>query len=158
MNEYLLVKWIHILSATLLFGTGLGSAFYKWLTDRSGEIPAIAVTNRLVVIADWLITTPTVLIQPISGLWLLHLMGIPLNQGWVILTIILYVVAGFCWLPVVWLQIRMRDIADHANKHDLKLGAQYQHLADLWFILGIPAFSAMIVIYFLMIFKPTFIQ
>ncbi len=156
MNEYLLLKWIHIISATLLFGTGLGSAFYKWLTDRSGEIPAIAVTNRLVVTADWLITTPTVIIQPISGIWLLHVLGIPLDQGWVILTIILYAIAGFCWLPVVWLQIRMRDIAEHARQHDMKLGDQYQHLAELWFVLGIPAFSAMIVIYFLMVFKPTF--
>jgi uncharacterized membrane protein len=157
MNEYLLVKWIHILSATLLFGTGLGSAFYKWLTDRSGDIHAIVVTNRLVVIADWLITTPTVLIQPISGLWLLHLMDIPLNQGWVILTIILYVIAGICWLPVVWLQIRMRDMAQEACQHNIKLEGQYQHLADIWFMLGVPAFMAMVVIYFLMVFKPTFL-
>ncbi len=157
MNEYLLVKWIHILSATLLFGTGLGSAFYKWLTDRSGDLHAIAVTNRLVVIADWLITTPTVLIQPVSGLWLLHLMDIPLNQGWVILTIILYAIAGICWLPVVWLQIRMRNMAQQACQRNLKLGEQYQHLADIWFILGIPAFTAMVVIYFLMVFKPTFL-
>ncbi|MEJ2403956.1 MAG: DUF2269 domain-containing protein [Candidatus Thiodiazotropha sp.] len=157
MNEYLLVKWIHILSATLLFGTGLGSAFYKWLTDRSGDIHAIAVTNRLVVIADWLITTPTVLIQPISGLWLLHLMDISLNQGWVILTIILYVIAGICWLPVVWLQIRMRDMAQEACQRNIKLEGQYQHLADIWFMLGVPAFTAMVVIYFLMVFKPTFL-
>jgi uncharacterized membrane protein len=157
MNEYLLVKWIHILSATLLFGTGLGSAFYKWLTDRSGDIHAIVVTNRLVVIADWLITTPTVLIQPISGLWLLHLMDIPLNQGWVILTIILYVIAGICWLPVVWLQIRMRDMAQEACQRNIKLEGQYQHLADIWFMLGVPAFMAMVVIYFLMVFKPTFL-
>jgi uncharacterized membrane protein len=157
MNEYLLVKWIHILSATLLFGTGLGSAFYKWLTDRSGDIHAIVVTNRLVVIADWLITTPTVLIQPISGLWLLHLMGNSLNQGWVILTIILYVIAGICWLPVVWLQIRMRDMAQEACQRNIKLEGQYQHLADIWFMLGVPAFTAMVVIYFLMVFKPTFL-
>jgi uncharacterized membrane protein len=157
MNEYLLVKWVHILSATLLFGTGLGSAFYKWLTDRSGDIHAIAVTNRLVVIADWLITTPTVLIQPISGLWLLHLMGNSLNQGWVILTIILYVIAGICWLPVVWLQIRMRDMAQEACQRNIKLEGQYQHLADIWFMLGVPAFTAMVVIYFLMVFKPTFL-
>jgi uncharacterized membrane protein len=157
MNEYLLVKWIHILSATLLFGTGLGSAFYKWLTDRSGDIHAIVVTNRLVVIADWLITTPTVLIQPISGLWLLHLMDISLNQGWVILTIILYVLAGICWLPVVWLQIQMRDMAQEACQRNIKLDGQYQHLADIWFMLGVPAFTAMVVIYFLMVFKPTFL-
>ncbi len=157
MNEYLLVKWIHILSATLLFGTGLGSAFYKWLTDRSGDIHAIVVTNRLVVIADWLITTPTVLIQPISGLWLLHLMDIPLNQGWVILTIILYVIAGICWLPVVWLQIQMRDMALEACQRNIKLDGQYQHLADIWFMLGVPAFAAMVVVYFLMVFKPTFL-
>ncbi|MES9853168.1 MAG: DUF2269 domain-containing protein [Candidatus Thiodiazotropha sp. L084R] len=154
MNEYLLVKWAHILSATFLFGTGLGSAFYKWLTDRAGNLPAMAQTNRLVVLADWIFTTPTIVIQPVTGIWLLSLMGIPLNQGWVMITILLYVIAGACWLPVVWLQIRMRDLTVEAYKANLPLGKNYQVYAQIWFWLGVPAFIAMIAIYFLMIFKP----
>jgi len=154
MSTYLLVKWIHILSATFLFGTGLGSAFYKWMTDRGGNLPAMAETNRLVVIADWVFTTPTVIVQPISGLWLLHLLGIPLDQGWVVVAIVLYVIAGLCWLPVVWLQMRMRDMTVSAQRHQQPLAARYHRYARLWFWLGVPAFFSMIVIYGLMVFKP----
>ncbi|MEJ2609918.1 MAG: DUF2269 domain-containing protein [Candidatus Thiodiazotropha sp.] len=154
MNEYLLVKWIHILSATFLFGTGLGSAFYKWLADKSGNLPAMAQTNRVVVIADWLFTTPTVVIQPLSGLLLIHLSGMPLNQGWIIISILLYLLAGVCWLPVVWLQIRMRNMTQHAIKLNQPVEKRYQHYARIWFWLGIPAFIAMIAVYFLMIVKP----
>jgi uncharacterized membrane protein len=157
MNEYLLIKWIHILSATFLFGTGLGSAFYKWLTDRGGHLPAMAQTNRLVVIADWVFTTPTIIVQPISGLWLLQLLGIPLDQGWVILTVALYVFAGVCWLPVVWLQIRMRDMAVAALLHGQPLSHGYQQYARIWFWLGIPAFISMVMIYGLMVFKPVIV-
>ncbi len=155
--EYLLIKTLHILSSTLLFGTGIGSAFYKWITDRSGNLQAIAKTNRSVVLADWIFTTPTIIIQPISGFWLLHLLGFSLTQDWVVATILLYLFAGACWLPVVWLQIRMRELADNALANNEKLGADYQRYARIWFWLGVPAFIAMIIIYFLMVFKPTFL-
>jgi uncharacterized membrane protein len=154
MNEYFLIKWLHILSATLLFGTGLGSAFYKWAADRSGDISAIAHTNRVVVIADWLFTTPTIIIQPVTGIWLLQLIGIPYSQGWVFVTIALYVIAGVCWLPVVWLQMRMRDLSLNAVKEKQPLCPLYYDYARQWFWLGVPAFTAMIIIYFLMVFKP----
>ncbi|MCU7837818.1 MAG: DUF2269 domain-containing protein [Candidatus Thiodiazotropha sp. (ex Troendleina suluensis)] len=154
MNEYLLIKWIHVLSATFLFGTGLGSAFYKWLTDRGGKPAAMEQTNRIVVIADWVFTTPTIIIQPLTGLWLIQLMDIPLNQGWVVLTIILYCIAGVCWLPVVWLQIRMRDLSAQASTNMLPIDQSYHYYARIWFWLDIPAFAAMIIVYFLMVFKP----
>ncbi|MES9947541.1 MAG: DUF2269 domain-containing protein [Candidatus Thiodiazotropha sp.] len=152
--EYTAIKMIHIISSTLLFGTGLGSAFYKWMADRGGDLHNIARTNRTVVTADWLFTTPTVIIQPLTGLWLVHLMGIPFSQLWIVITILLYIVAGGCWLPVVWLQIRMRDIAAEAIENERPLSGQYRRYARAWFWLGIPAFLSMIVIYFLMVFKP----
>ncbi len=152
--EYLLVKVIHILSSTLLFGTGLGSAFYKWMADRGGDLHAMARTNRTVVIADWLFTTPTVIIQPITGFWLVHILGFPLDQPWVVIAVILYLIAGGCWLPVVWLQIRMRDLATEAVMKEQKLDERYHRYARLWFWLGVPAFIAMVVVYFLMVFKP----
>ncbi|MEJ2622185.1 MAG: DUF2269 domain-containing protein [Candidatus Thiodiazotropha sp.] len=152
--DYFVVKVIHILSSTLLFGTGLGSAFYKWMADRGGDLQTIAKTNRTVVIADWLFTTPTVIIQPVSGLWLLHLMGIPLDQTWILITILLYAIAGVCWLPVVWLQIRMRDLAAEAVVKKHKLSDSYYRYAQIWFWLGIPAFASMVIIYILMVFKP----
>lgn len=152
--DYLFVKTIHIISATLLFGTGLGSAFYKWMADRSGDLPTIAKTNRTVVMADWLFTTPTVIIQPATGLWLVQSLGLPLDQAWIVIAIVLYTLAGGCWLPVVWLQIRMRDMADEALKRDAELGERYHRYARIWFILGVPAFVAMVAIYPLMVFKP----
>lgn len=152
--EYLLIKVIHILSSTLLFGTGLGSAFYKWMADRGGDLHAMAKTNRTVVIADWLFTTPTVIIQPITGFWLVHILGFPLDQPWVVITVILYLIAGGCWLPVVWLQIRMRNLATEAVRNNQPLDERYHHYARLWFWLGFPAFISMVIIYFLMVFKP----
>ena len=153
--EYLLLKWVHILSATLLFGTGLGSAFYKFMTDRTGNVHAIAQTNRLVVLADWLFTTPTVVLQPITGLALAHTVGYTLSSSWLLMAIALYVIAGLCWLPVVYLQIRMRDIAVDALARHHALDRRYSRLTQIWFWLGVPAFTSLVLVYALMVFKPT---
>lgn len=152
--EYLSIKTLHILSAILLFGTGLGSAFYKFATDRSKNLPAIAVTNRHVVLADWLFTTPSVIAQPITGLWMAYLAGLPLDSLWIWLSTALYLLAGACWLPVVWLQIRMRDEAEEALVTNRALAARYWRDARLWFWLGVPAFIAMVAVVFLMVHKP----
>ena len=153
--EYLILKWIHILSATLLFGTGIGSAFYKFMTDRSGNVQAIAQTNKLVVLADWFFTTPTIILQPITGVWLAIILGYTLTSSWLVLSIVLYIVAGLCWLPVVLMQIKMRDLAQLAKKQNQLLDKHYANLARIWFWLGIPAFTALVGVYYLMVFKPT---
>lgn len=150
---YPILKTLHILSMVLLFGTGLGSAFYKWMADRSGNLAHIAVTNRHVVLADWLFTTPTVIFQPLSGLWLLHLLNIPLQTPWVLASLLLYALAGACWLPVVCLQIRMRDLASQAIADGTALPASYWRMARTWFWLGLPAFTAMIAVVALMVSK-----
>jgi uncharacterized membrane protein len=137
-----------------MFGTGLGSAFYKWSADRSGIISAITHTNRVVVLADWIFTTPTIIIQPITGIWLLYLLNIPFTQGWVVATLVLYVIAGACWLPVVWLQMRMRDLSFEAENCNKPLSSLYYYHANQWFWLGVPAFTALVIVYFLMVFKP----
>jgi uncharacterized membrane protein len=137
----------------LLFGTGLGSAFYKWLADRSGNLAHIAVVNRHVVLADWIFTTPTVIFQPLSGLWMVYLLGLPLATPWIALSLALYVIAGVCWLPVVWLQIQMRALADAALIAQTPLPAQYWRYARVWFWLGAPAFVAMLLVVLLMVFK-----
>lgn len=152
---YLSLKYLHILSMVLLFGTGLGSAFYKWMADRSGNLAHIAVTNRHVVLADWLFTTPTVIFQPISGLWLAHLLHFPLTTPWLMLSLALYIIAGVCWLPVVWLQIKMRQLSEQALAQQTELPDLYWRYARYWFYLGIPAFLAMLVIVYLMVFKPS---
>lgn len=151
--DYLTLKTLHILSMVLLFGTGLGSAFYKWMADRSGNVTHIAVCNRHVVLADWLFTTPTVIIQPLSGLAMLQLSGLPVTTPWVLASLVLYAVAGLCWLPVVWLQLRMRQLAEHASHQGQPLPAVYWQLASWWFWLGVPAFAAMVLVVALMVFK-----
>ncbi len=153
---YLTLKYLHILSMVLLFGTGLGSAFYKWMADRSGNVAHITVTNRHVVLADWLFTTPTVIFQPVSGLWMVYLLGLPLTTPWIAISLTLYVLAGVCWLPVVWLQIRMRDLADAAVISQRELPPQYWRYARIWFWLGVPAFIAMVLVVLLMVFKSSF--
>ena len=153
---YLSLKYLHILSMVLLFGTGLGSAFYKWMADRSGNLAHIAVVNRHVVLADWIFTTPTVIFQPLSGLGMVYLLGLPLATPWVAISLGLYVFAGLCWLPVVWLQIRMRNLADAALMAQTPLPAEYWRYARVWFWLGVPAFVAMMGVVFLMVFKTSF--
>ncbi len=150
---FLTLKTIHILSAFLLFGTGLGSAFYKLSADRSGVLENIVVTNKNVVIADWIFTTPTIIIQPITGIVMANMMSLPLTTPWIMLTLILYAVSGACWLPVVFLQIRMRELSKQALKNSTVLSEQYHRYARLWFLLGIPAFLAMMTVIVLMVFK-----
>lgn len=152
--DYLTIKWLHILSSTLLFGTGFGSAFYMFFTNRSRNVQAIAIVTRWVVRADWYFTTPTVILQPLSGLWMIHLSGFPLRSSWVLTSIALYLLAGICWLPVVWLQLRMRDMAAVAAQNNSALPPRYWQFERIWTALGVPAFAAMIVVYWLMVNKP----
>ena len=153
--EYMIVKWLHILSSTFLFGTGIGSAFYMLFTSISRDVRAIAVVSRLVVLADWIFTSTTVIIQPLTGLYLVHLAGFPLTSKWIMWSIGLYFLAGACWLPVVWIQMRMRDMAQVAAREGAAtLPAQYWRYLRIWTTLGIPAFFALVVVFWLMVAKP----
>lgn len=153
MDDYLLLKTVHVLSSTLLFGTGLGTAFHGWMANRSGSLAARRVVNRQVVLADWLFTTPAVIVQPVTGVWLAHIAGHRLTDSWLASAIALYLVVGACWLPVVWIQLRMRRIAD-AVPDGAPLPPEYVRLARAWFALGWPAFAGTILIFWLMIAKP----
>ena len=152
--EYLLVKWLHILSSTFLFGTGIGSAFYMLFASISRDVRAIAVVSRHVVLADWIFTSTTVLLQPLTGFYLIHLAGYPWTSGWIMWSIGLYLLAGACWLPVVWIQLRMRDLAQAAARDGTELPAQYWRYLRNWVALGIPAFLALVVVFWLMVAKP----
>jgi uncharacterized membrane protein len=154
MTAYVLIKSIHIISSTVLFGTGLGTAFFKWTVDRSGNVAAIRVVSERVVLADWLFTSPAIVVQAITGIALARLMGFPINHGWVAYAIALYLIAGLCWLPVVWLQMRMRDLARDSDSRGIPLGAVYWNYARVWFWLGVPAFLALVVVFWLMVAKP----
>jgi len=155
MDEYLLLKTVHILSSTLLFGTGLGTAFHGFMANRSGDLAARRIVNRNVVIADWLFTTPAVIVQPVTGVWLARIAGYPLTTGWLAAAIMLYVFVGACWLPVVGIQIEMRRIVDRIADGEA-LPARYFNLSRIWFVLGWPAFAGVLVIFWLMVTKPDF--
>ena len=154
MNTYLLIKTLHILSSVLMVGTGFGSAFYLYFTNRHGSPASIATVTRLVVRADWWFTTPAVIFQPLSGLWLAHTAGWAWDSPWILASLALYTLAGLCWLPVVWLQIDMARLAKAAAERGLALPARYHQHARHWEWLGYPAFLAMLAVYFLMVFKP----
>lgn len=152
--SYLVVKWAHILSATLLFGTGLGSAFYMFFASLTRDARAVAVVVRYVVIADFVFTTPTIILQPLTGLYLARLAGFPLDGFWIVWSVVLYLLAGACWLPVVWMQIRMRDMAAEAARHSAQLPAKYWTYLRVWVALGGVAFLALVVVFYLMVAKP----
>ena len=154
MDAIFLLKTLHILSAIVLFGTGMGTAFHGLMSSLSGDVRAIAVSTRNVVLADWLFTTPAVIAQPVTGVWLAHLEGFSLTEGWIVATLGLYALAGACWLPVVWLQLRMKALAQQADVAGVALSPRYAILFRAWWMLGVPAFSAMVTIVALMVFKP----
>jgi uncharacterized membrane protein len=153
-EPYAWIKALHILSFAVLFGTGLGTAFQMWAADRKGDLRAIAVVARQVVRADFLFTTPAVIVQPASGALLATIAGIDLFESWLVAAYLLYALAGICWLPVVVLQIRMRDHAEAAVAAGQSPSPEYRRCMRLWFALGWPAFAAMIVILWLMVAKP----
>ena len=153
MDKYLLLKTVHILSSTLLFGTGLGTAFHGFMANRSGDLAARRIVNRNVVIADWLFTTPAVIVQPVTGVWLARIAGYPMTTGWLAAAIVLYLFVGACWLPVVGIQIKMRRIVDKLADGET-LPARYFTLSRTWFVLGWPAFAGVLVIFWLMVTKP----
>jgi uncharacterized membrane protein len=151
---YLWVKWVHVLSSTILFGTGIGTAFFMFMANRRKDVAGIAFATRHVVIADWVFTTPAVIMQLLTGLWLVHLGGQTLFGGWVLGGFLLYGFAGACWLPVVWMQIRMRDMAKAALAASEPLPALYWRYERWWVILGALAFPAIVVVFWLMVVKP----
>jgi uncharacterized membrane protein len=151
----LALKLVHILGASVLFGTGLGIAFFMWMANRAGHPAIIAATAGTVVIADTVFTAVAVIVQPISGAWLAWLIGYSLLESWILAALALYVIVGLCWLPVVVIQIRLRDIARAAVQKSASLPHEYRRLYAIWFALGWPAFIAVILIFGLMIWKPT---
>lgn len=150
-----IVKYLHILSSTLLFGTGIGTAFYLLTVSWTRDARTVAAVARLVVIADWIFTATTIVFQPLSGIWLARLMGIPLATPWLYWSIVLYVIAALCWLPVVWLQMKLRDIATDAAARGEQLPVRYGGYLGAWAALGVPALLSFLAIFYLMVAKPS---
>ncbi|WP_112662989.1 DUF2269 family protein [Microvirga flavescens] len=151
-----LVRWIHVIGATVLLGTGAGIAFFMVMAHRTRDPALIAHVAGTVVVADLLFTTTAVIAQPISGAVLAMQIGWPLSTGWILLSLVLYVFTGIFWLPVVWIQLRLRDLARAAAKRQHPLPPQYHRLFRIWFACGFPAFGAVLAIIWLMLVRPPF--
>ena len=153
--DYFILKTIHILSSTILFGTGLGSAFYLWRANQTKNLQSMRFACKNVVIADWVFTTPAVIIQPLTGFWLMHILHYSITSRWIIWSLCLYGFVGLCWIPVVWIQIKMHQIIEKAAQHPhQKINPLYFRYERLWFYLGWPAFISVVGIFALMVFKP----
>jgi uncharacterized membrane protein len=151
---YLTLKFLHVIGAAVLLGTGAGIAFFMLMAHLNGRPAVVAAVARIVVIADFLFTATAVVAQPVTGVLLARMVGYPLLEGWIVLSIILYVLIGAFWLPVVWMQMRMRDLAAAAVSSDVPLPRAYHRLFWLWFAFGFPAFAAVVVTFWLMIVRP----
>jgi uncharacterized membrane protein len=155
MTDFVLtLKLIHILGATVLFGTGLGIAFFMWMAHRTGDAVTIAQTARVVVIADATFTAAAVIVQPLSGFLLAWGIGYSAWEPWIVASLALYVFVGLCWLPVVWIQIELRNLAVEAVRDGSPLPPRYHRLYGIWFALGWPAFFGVIAIFAMMLWKP----
>ena len=155
MSElYLPLKLLHTLGAAVLFGTGVGIAFFMWMAHRTRDAAVIAATARIVVIADALFTATAVMVQPVTGYGLVLALGLPVTEPWIVASLALYVLVGCCWLPVIRIQVRMRDLAADAARYEVPLPPRYHRLFRIWFRLGWPAFAGMIAIFALMVWKP----
>jgi uncharacterized membrane protein len=152
--SYEVLLAIHIGSVILLLGVGGGSAFYKFMADRSNNLEVILHTNKTVVLVDWLFTTPSVILQPITGIMLANLMRMPLTTPWILASIILYALSIILWIVAVYLQIKMKIMAIQAKKEKLSLDDTYAIYVKWWIILGFLSFFSMVSIFILMIFKP----
>ncbi len=154
MDPELILRWLHVLGASVLLGTGAGIAFFMMMAHRGGDVRLIAGTARIVVVADMVFTATAVVAQPLTGWLLARETGWGLAEGWILASLALYVVTGACWLPVMRIQITLRDLAAEAARTGTARPARYHRLYRLWFALGIPAFTAVLAILWLMIARP----
>ena len=149
------LKYLHLIGAAVLLGTGAGIAFFMLMAHRTRNIAVIAAVARIVVIADFLFTATAVVAQPATGLALAAEGGYSLSEGWILVSIALYVITGVFWLPVVWMQMRMRDLANTAKSRGAPLPRSYYRLFHTWFAFGFPAFASVLAIFWLMVTRPT---
>jgi len=154
VDGYLVGKALHILSATILFGTGIGIAFFFWSARQGANDAARLFAARTTVTADFLFTLPAVILQPLTGFWMVRKSGIDPAEAWLVFTYCLYGLAGACWLPVVWLQVRMKRMLERKLDGGPFDEKQFQTLRGIWFALGWPAFGGLVVVFWLMVAKP----
>lgn len=154
MDAFLIVKTVHILSSTILFGTGIGIAFFMFRSWFSDNLQDKLYAAQNTVLADYCFTLPAVIIQPLSGFALIYMGGYDWMDLWLSATYVIYIIAGMCWLPVVWIQIQLKNMISQSIETGEPLPTSYDRFFKIWFLLGWPAFFGLVVVFFLMVFKP----
>lgn len=154
MDWYQVVKTVHIISSTILFGTGIGIAFFMFRSHFTNNIQEKFYAVRTTVLADYVFTFPAVIFQPLTGIALIHMGGHEWTDLWLVITYVIYIIAGLCWLPVVWIQIQLKQILAKSIENGTDLPDRYFRLFKIWFMLGWPAFIGLVIVFFLMEFKP----
>lgn len=149
-----ILRWLHVIGAAVLLGTGAGIAFFMVMAHRTGDPHLIAHVGTAVIIADTVFTATAVIAQPITGYLLARETGWALTESWIVLSIALYILTGLFWLPVVWIQIRLRDLAAHAARTASELPPAYHRWFRIWFLCGFPAFFSVLAIFWLMLMRP----
>lgn len=149
----LVLKSLHVLGAVLFFGTGLGSAYYKYRASQSKQVSVVAWCDREVVRADWIFTVPAGATMPLTGLLLVHYYRLPLETPWVWQGLAGYVIAGFTWLPAAWLQVRMRALSEAAAREGRELPPEWWRMQRTWTLLGVPSFTVTMAVIWMMVSK-----
>ncbi len=155
MNTYFIVKTLHILSATILFGTGICIAFFMLRSYFTNDLKEKLYASKNTVLADYIFTFPAVILQPLTGVWLVWISGFDWMSFWLVATYAIYLIAGLCWVPVVWIQIQLKNMVHVSLDKNIELPERYYRLFRLWFLLGWPAFIGLVIVFFLMVIKPT---
>ncbi|PHZ85336.1 DUF2269 family protein [Paremcibacter congregatus] len=153
IDPYLIIRTLHIISSTIVFGTGVGIAFFMFRSYFGADHAAKLYAVRTTVLADYIFTLPAVIIQPVTGFWLVWQVGYDWTVPWLVITYVIYAIAGACWLPVVWIQIELKKILESVSEKT-DLPERYHSLFKIWFILGCPAFIGLVAVFFLMVMKP----
>jgi uncharacterized membrane protein len=154
MQLVLLLRWLHVIGAAVILGTGAGIAFFLAMANRTKDAAFIAQTASVVIVADWVFTASAVILQPVTGFLLARSLGWSMTEGWIVVSLALYLVAGAFWLPVVWIQYRLRDLAADAARKGSALPPRYHALYRVWLGFGLPAFTAVLAIIWLMLERP----
>lgn len=155
MSLYIIIKTVHIICSTILFGTGIGTAFFMFRSWFTQNLQEKLYASKNTVLADYLFTFPAVILQPLSGIALIHLVGYDWTDLWLMLTYGIYIIAGLCWIPVVWIQIQLMRIVAECVESGTELPPRYNKLFKIWFALGWPAFMGLVVVFYLMVAKPS---
>lgn len=152
MEYYFLLKWIHIISSTILFGTGLGIAFFMLMAYRSKNYPTIIEVSKTVTIADWCFTLPAVIVQFITGIGLMHVLNYSFHSIWFAWVIGLFIFVGCCWIPVLWIQYQFKKEAKYSFELNT-LTSRFHRLMIAWVVLGCFAFTGVLLIFYFMVYK-----